>query len=54
MTMTAADHKTGLQARNEILAAVFAAEEMEEIGAEFTEICGSHSDYMWDIVHEKP
>lgn len=54
LTTTAADHKTGLNARNELIAAVFDNEESEAIGAEFTDICGSHSDYMWDIVHEMP
>ena len=49
-----ADHKTQLNTRNELIATVFGAEEMEAIGEEFTDICGSHSDYMWDIQHEKP
>lgn len=54
LTTTGADHKSLLNTRNELIQAAFSAEGMEEIGAEFTEICGSHSDYMWDIVHEKP
>lgn len=54
LTTTAADHKTGMNARNALISSVFDTEGMEEIGAEFTDICGSHSDYMWDIVHEKP
>lgn len=54
LTMTSADHKSLLNTRNALIAAAFDAEGMEEIGEEFTDICGSHSDYMWDIVHEKP
>ena len=54
LTMTGADHKSLMQARNELIESAFNAEGMEEIGTEFTDICGSHSDYMWDIAHEKP
>lgn len=54
MTTTSADHKTGLNARNAMIESLYETEGMEEIGAEFTDICGSHSDYMWDIVHEMP
>ena len=54
LTMTGADHKSLLNARNALIEELFSGEGMEEIGSEFTDICGSHSDYMWDIVHEKP
>jgi hypothetical protein len=54
LTTTAADFKTLLNTRNEIIEASFGVEGMEEIGEEFTDICGSHSDYMWEIVHEMP
>lgn len=54
LTTTAADHKSGMKARNELINSVFGSEEMDAIGAEFTDICGSHADYMWDIVHEMP
>ena len=54
LTMTGADHKSVLNARNALIEELFSGEGMEEIGNEFTDICGSHSDYMWDIVHEKP
>ncbi len=54
LTTTASDHKTLLKTRNELIESVFGADEMDAIGEEFTDICGSHSDYMWDIVHEKP
>lgn len=54
LTMTGSDHKSLLNARNALIEELFSGEGMEEIGNEFTDICGSHSDYMWDIVHEKP
>ena len=54
LTTTAADFKTLLNTRNEIIEASFDVEGMEEIGNEFTTICGSHADYMWNIVHEMP
>lgn len=54
LTTTAADHKTLLRTRNELIEASYETEGMEEIGKEFSDICGSHTDYMWDIVHEKP
>ena len=49
-TMTAADHKTLLAARGEAIEAMYA--EGSEAGDEFTDICGPHVDYMWNIVHE--
>lgn len=54
LTTSGADHKSLMNARNELIESAFNAEGMEEIGEEFTDICGSHSDYMWDIVHEMP
>lgn len=51
-TMTAADHKALLKARGELLDEMYA--EDSAAGKEFTEICGSHADYMWDIQLEKP
>jgi hypothetical protein len=51
-TMTAPDHKTLLAARGELIEAMYADD--NPAGAEFTEICGSHSDYMWDIQIETP
>jgi len=29
-------------------------ENHSELTEEFTDICGSHTDYLWDIVHEAP
>ena len=50
--MTAADHKTLLAARNEAIEMVYG--EDDEAGKEFTELCGPHVDYMWNIQLEKP
>ena len=50
-TMTGADHKSLLNARNEAIDAIYADD--NELGAEFSDICGPHVDYMWDIIHEK-
>ena len=52
-TMTGADHKSVLAARDEVIAAVYDAGG-NEAGAEFSDICGDHVDYMWDIQYEKP
>jgi hypothetical protein len=51
-TMTASDHKSLLKTRNELIAALYP--EDGEAGAEFTDICGSHADYMLDIQLETP
>lgn len=51
-TMTAADHKSLLAARAELIDEMYADE--NKAGIEFNEICGSHADYMWDIQLETP
>jgi len=51
-TMTAPDVKTVLAARATVLAEVYA--EGNELGDEFAQICGKHTDYLWNIVHETP
>ena len=51
-TMSAPDNKTLLAARATILAEVYA--EGNELGEEFAKICGNHTDYLWNIVHETP
>ena len=51
-TMSASDHKTLLAARATALDEIFA--EGSELGNEFSQICGNHTDYMWNIVHETP
>lgn len=50
-TMTAPDYETLLAARTEALDQMYG--EDNAAGAEFSEICGAHHDYLWDIVHEK-
>jgi hypothetical protein len=50
-TMTGVDHKSLIAARNEAITAVYDGD--SAAGDEFSEICGPHVDYMWDIVHEK-
>lgn len=51
-TMTAKDHKSLLKARGELIDEMYA--EGSAAGAEFSEICGSHVDYMWNIQLETP
>lgn len=50
-TMTGADHKTLLAARGEAIAAMY--DDNNKAGEEFSDICGPHADYMWNITHEK-
>jgi len=51
-TMTASDFPSLLKARGEILDAIYG--EGENAAAnEYTSICTSHADYLWDIQHEK-
>ena len=51
-TITGADYASVVQARGELLQHV--NENHSDLGDEFSDICGSHSDYLWDIVHEAP
>lgn len=54
-TMTAADPKALLAARNAAISAVYeAGSESESAGEEFSDICGEHVDYMWNILQETP
>lgn len=46
-TMTASDMKSLLKARGEVIAAAYADD--SKAGEEFTDICGPHTDYMWNI-----
>lgn len=50
LTVTAADWEKLMGARESILETIGDMEGSEE----FTEICYCHSDYLWDIQHEKP
>jgi hypothetical protein len=47
--MTASDHKTLLAARDEAIEEIY--DEDSTVGEELANICGSHVDYMWDIIH---
>ena len=49
-TLTADDWSTLAKMRM----AIFDALEDNELADEFAEICGSHSDYLWEIRHEAP
>ena len=51
-TITGADHASVVAARGEVLQ--YANENHADLGREFSQICGSHADYIWDIVHEAP
>ena len=53
-TVTGADHKAILAARGELIAALYGGDEPDPAAVEFNEICGSHSDYLWDIQMETP
>jgi hypothetical protein len=46
-TMTASDMQSLMAARGDVIAAVYAEE--NEAGAEFSQICGPHVDYLWNI-----
>jgi len=51
-TMTGADHASVLAARGELLSQ--AGDSNEELSDEFSDICFSHADYLWNIIHETP
>lgn len=51
-TMTGKDHKAVLAARAKILEEI--GEKQKAAGEEFSAICGSHADYMWNIELETP
>jgi len=51
-TMTAANYDDLFTAWGEILEEIYGDGDNAEAN-EFSTICGSHSDYLWDIVHEK-
>ena len=51
-TYTATDVKTLLATRGAMMAEI--NKKSEAAGKEFSEICGSHQDYIWNVVHEKP
>jgi len=51
--MSADNYGDLLAARAEILETIYGDGE-NAAGKEFTEICTSHTDYLWDIEHQKP
>lgn len=51
-TMSGADHSSVLEARDAIYQELM--ESHEDALQEFDQICGSHQDNMWNILHEKP
>jgi len=51
-TITGNSHATVVAARGEVFGHV--SQNHTELGREFTTLCNSHSDYIWDIVHESP
>jgi hypothetical protein len=53
-TMTGKDFVSLLKARGEILDAIWGEDGENAEANEFSEICDSHSDYLWEIMHEKP
>ena len=52
--MSGVDHKALLAARADVLEALYSGDEPNPDAVEFNEICGSHSDYLWDIQLETP
>ncbi len=51
-TITGADYASVVQANGGL--SQYADDNYPELGEEFSSICGSHTDYLWDIVHEAP
>jgi hypothetical protein len=51
-TMTGKDFASLLKARGEIIEAIFGDGE-NAVANEYSSICNSHADYLWEIVHEK-
>jgi hypothetical protein len=49
-TMTGKDYASLLAARGEIIGELLKTESAEE----FSNICTSHTDYLWNIIHEAP
>ncbi|MCW8872414.1 hypothetical protein ACFL33_00120 [Pseudomonadota bacterium] len=51
-TMTGPDYSTLMKARAEIIAGIYADGNNAD-AIELDKLCTSHTDYLWDIVHEK-
>jgi len=53
-SMTGADHKSVLSARDDLIEALYGGDRPNAAAVEFNEICGSHSDYLWDTTLASP
>jgi len=53
-SMTGADHKSILAARDDLLEALYGGDEPNADAVEFNEICGSHTDYLWNTEMVSP
>lgn len=51
-TMTAKDNVTLLKARNEIIETLYGDGD-DSAASEYSDICTSHADYLWEVQHEK-
>ncbi len=51
-TITGGDYDAVMQANGALVQ--YSNEGNRALGEEFNDICGSHADYLWDIVHEAP
>lgn len=51
-TMTAESYPELMAAWSEILETLYGGEETSQ-ASEFSSICSSHTDYLWEVVHEK-
>lgn len=51
--MTAKDFPSLMKARAEIIETIYGDGD-NAVANEYSEICGSHADYLWEIQHEKP
>ena len=51
-TITGADYASVVQANGALVQ--YSGEDDSGMGEEFLDICGSHADYLWNIVHEAP
>ena len=51
-TVTGADYASVVAARGEVIE--YVNEKHADSADQFSRICGTHSDYIWDIVHEAP
>lgn len=51
-TITGADYASVIQANGALVQ--YSQDGDRALGEEFNDICGSHADYLWNIVHEAP